>query len=61
MCNADLRSEAKIAGVRWWQIGESLNMSEPSVTRLLRHELPESQKTEIRKIIQQLSEQTGRG
>lgn len=55
LCNNDLRSEAKTAGVRLWQISEALKISDPTMTRLLRHELPPEKKEQIRRIIQQLT------
>ncbi len=57
--NEDLRREAKTAGVRFWQISEVLGISEPSMTRLLRHELPPEKKAQIRGIIQQLAKKDG--
>jgi hypothetical protein len=49
--NLDIREEARKAGVWQWQIAEALGISEVWYTRLLRHELPDEKKAEIRKII----------
>lgn len=53
--NQEVRKAAKSAGVRLWEICEAMNISEPSMTRLLHRELSESQKGEIMSIIQKLS------
>ncbi len=58
MKNLDLRSEAKEHGVCLWQIAEELGISEPTMTRLLRHELSPGKKAEIRSIIERLSKET---
>ena len=55
MYNADIRAEAKAKGVFLYDIAEKLGISEPTMTRKLRRELPESQKTEIRNIIAELA------
>jgi hypothetical protein len=54
MANADLRKEARAACVPFWMIGEALNVSEPTMTRKLRRELPAEEKAHIRAIIKQL-------
>ena len=59
LCNNDLRTEAKMAGVRLWEISEALKISDPTMTRLLRHELPPEKKAQIRGIIQQLAKKDG--
>lgn len=55
MCNTDIRTEAKQAGVYLYAIAERLGISEPTMTRLLRHELPESKKQQLKDIIADLS------
>lgn len=42
--NEDLRSAAKAKGVRIWQLAENLNISETTMAKLLRHELPNEKK-----------------
>lgn len=55
MCNTDIRTEAKQAGVYLYAIAERLGISEPTMTRLLRHELPESKKQQINGIIAEIA------
>lgn len=55
MRNVDIRAEVKEAGIRLWQIAEQLGMSDSAFSRHLRHELPDTRKTEIRKIIGSMS------
>lgn len=55
MRNKDIRDYARIKDVRLWQIAEKLNMQDSNFSRLLRHELTEDKKEEIRKIIDELS------
>lgn len=57
MKNSDLRMEAKTCGVCWWQIADVLGISEPTMTRRLRHEWTQTQKDEIRAIIRRLSKE----
>ena len=54
MVNMDLRLEARGAGVPMWKIAERLNISEPTLTRKLRKELPDTEKAKIRAIIAEL-------
>lgn len=56
MKNKDIRDYARIKDVRLWQIAEKLNMQDSNFSRLLRHELTEDKKEEIRKIIDELAE-----
>ena len=55
MYNADIRAEAKAKGEFLYDIAEKLGISEPTMTRKLRRELPEAQKAEIRNIIAELA------
>lgn len=55
MANMDIRLAAKGAGVPFWMIANALSISEPTLTRRLRMELPPEQKTKIRSIIKELS------
>lgn len=52
--NQDIRLLARGAGVPLWRISEALQVSEPTLTRKLRKELPESEKEKIVAIIEQL-------
>lgn len=55
MRNKDIRDYARIKDVRLWQIAEKLNLQDSNFLRLLRHELTEDKKTEIKKIIDDLA------
>lgn len=55
MANQDIRSYAKAKGVKLWQIADVKGVSEPTITRLLRRELPEAEKAEIIRIIDELA------
>ena len=55
MKNKDIRDYARIKDVRLWQIAEKLNLCDSNFSRLLRHELPEDKKTEIKAIIDNLA------
>ena len=45
--NLELRRTAKANGVALWQIADKLGISEPTMTRRLRSELPENEKQKI--------------
>lgn len=55
MKNKDIRDYARIKDVRLWQIAEKLNLCDSNFSRLLRRELSEEKKTEIRAIIDDLA------
>lgn len=55
MCNMDLRQKAKEKVVFFWQIAAELGVSEPTMTRRLRFELPEQEKQKYLSIIDKLS------
>ena len=44
LANTDIRAAAKSAGVKLWELAYHFNISEPTVTRRLRRELPQSEK-----------------
>ncbi len=52
--NNDIRKAALLADVRHWQICERLGISEPTLTRWLRTELPEEKKQRILNAIAEL-------
>ena len=54
--NQEIRLMARGAGVPLWRIADALKVSEPTLTRLLRKELPETEKARIVEIIEQLKE-----
>lgn len=53
--NLDIRAAAKGAGVKLWEIADHLKISEPSITRKLRHELPQAEKDRIFSIIEEIA------
>lgn len=56
MKNSDIRNYAKESGVYLWEISERLGYAhETAFSRVLRHELTEDKKVEIRKIIDELA------
>lgn len=55
MQNKDIRDYARIKDVRLWQIADKLNLCDSNFSRLLRHELSESKKIEIKAIIDELA------
>lgn len=54
MKNLDIRTEAKNAGVKLWQIADELGMTDGSFSRKLRKELNHEEKAKIRAIIAEL-------
>lgn len=42
--NLDLRTKARESNVCLWEVAERLNISDPTLTRKLRHELSDSEK-----------------
>ena len=56
MTNQDVKTLAKESGVKLWQVAERLNKTDSAFSRLLRHELPQEQKEQIRSIIKELKE-----
>ena len=55
MSNIDIRTMASANGVSLWQIADALGISEPTMTRKMRKELPQDQKKRIFEIIASLS------
>ena len=55
MSNKEIRDYARIKDVKLWKIAEKLNLCDSNFSRLLRHELTEDKKQEIRKIIDELA------
>lgn len=54
IANNDIRTRAKEAGVRHWQIAERYHIDEGNFSRKLRHELPQEEKEKIFRIIDEL-------
>lgn len=57
MFNQEIRTEAKRNGVKLWQIADKLGISEPTMTRKMRHELNEDEKNRILSIITELAKE----
>lgn len=57
MTNAEIRSTAKKAGVRQWQIAEKLGISEFTLIRRMRHDLTQEQQKEILNAIIDIAEE----
>ena len=56
MRNNDVRAYAKEKKVNLWEVSERLGFAhETAFSRVLRHELPEEKKTEIKQIIDELA------
>jgi len=55
MRNVAIREQAKSNGVRFWEIAEVMGVSEATVTRMLRRELPETEQRKILKIVADLA------
>ncbi len=51
MCNADVRERAKASGVFLYQVAAAMGISEPTMTRKLRFEMPESEKKKVFDVI----------
>lgn len=56
MSNQVIREAAKMASVKHWQIAESLCISEATLCRWMRKELPQETKQEIFKAIKKIKE-----
>ncbi len=55
--NLDIRAKAKGAGVKLWELADHFGISEPTVTRKLRHELPQSEKQRIFSAIEEIAKE----
>ncbi len=52
--NIDIHRAAKENGVFLWEIAEKLGVSEPTLNRYLRKEMPDSQKAKFHAAIEQI-------
>lgn len=55
LSNNDIRTAAKKNSVRLWELAERLNISEPTITRKLRRELPTEEKARILSLIDEIA------
>lgn len=53
--NLDIRAYAKDKNIPLWRVAEKYGMADSNFSRMLRHELSEDKKAEIRGIIDELS------
>lgn len=51
MCNQDIRKLLKEKNIKMWQLADQLGISEPTITRWFRRELPQEKKKHIIKVI----------
>lgn len=56
MTNNEIRTKAKEKSVKLWQLADELKISEPTMSRKLRHELPEAEKSKILALIDEIAE-----
>ena len=54
--NQDIRDYAAKKGVYFWEIAMQLGISEPTMTRWMRVELPEDKRREIGQIIDKITD-----
>lgn len=59
MKTREIKLRARGAGVPQWKIADALGVSEPTLTRWLRHELPEEKQKQILEAIERLAEGSG--
>ena len=55
MKNLELRKAAKAAGIPLRRIADAIGVGEATMTRKLRHELPENEKKQLLNLIKQLA------
>ena len=60
LANTDIRAAAKSAGVRLWELADHFGISEPTVTRKLRRELPQGEKQRILSAIEEIAKEKSR-
>ena len=53
--NAAIRTRAKEKGVRLWELAEIMGISEPTITRRLRRELPAEQQEKMLALIDEIA------
>lgn len=57
LANTKIRTTAKEKGIRLWEVANALGISEPTMTRKLRTELPLNEQQNILGIIDELAEE----
>ena len=56
MPNERIKSEIKAAGLKFYEVAYKLKLNDGNFSRLLRQELPEQKKQEIRAVIAEIKE-----
>lgn len=56
MCNKDIKQLLKSKGIYQWQLADRLGISEPTITRWFRRELPQEKKKHIIKVIKEMED-----
>ncbi|MGM9628990.1 MAG: hypothetical protein ACI3V4_13040 [Faecousia sp.] len=56
MENVEIRSAFMKAGIKQWQVAETLGISETTFSKKLRHELPQDEKKNILTIIDRMAQ-----
>ncbi len=56
MCNQDIRKLLKEKDIKMWQLADRLDISEPTITRWFRRELPQEKKKHIIKVIKEMED-----
>lgn len=54
LANKEIRSKAKAAGVRFWQVAKAIDVSEATLTRMLREELSAADAKRLLAVIEQI-------
>ena len=54
MCNNDIRNALNQNNIKHWQLADLLKISEATLTRRMRHELPQEEKQRIFNILHNL-------
>lgn len=57
MANKEIRKAARVADIPLWRIAAELGISEPTMTRWLRTELPEERRLQVLTAIEKLSKE----
>ena len=55
--NDDIRSAAKDGGIRLWQIADALGVTDSTLSRKLRHPLPDVEAAKIQEYINKMTKQ----
>lgn len=60
MKNKEIREQAKAKGVKFWEIGVAMGVSEATITRWLRVELDEEKKAAMMEAIEKIANERGK-